>query len=48
MAIKNKTVSTSVFSRGLNSFQAMADLSFSDTPRLLPIFIGKEIYNAMS
>ena len=34
MAIKNKTMSTSGSSTGLNSFQAVADLSFSDPPRL--------------
>lgn len=48
MAIKKKTKSTSRSSRGLNSFQVVADLSFSDPPRLPPILIGKEIYNAMS
>jgi len=34
--------------RGLNSFQAVADISFSGSLRLPPTFIGKEILNAMS
>ena len=47
MIIKNKTMSMSG-SRDLDSFQAVAGLSFSGSLCLSPIFIDKKIYNAMS